>query len=139
MPLDAAVRARLKPMLMLLSSDIEGERAAAAAAVTRTLKQAGADRHDLADLLTADAPPLASPMPATAPEMTLRPRPDGGYEITASDLMMIVQRIREDVYFDTWTDGFLSTLEDRSVRFGTVFVSEKQAAVLVKLIERIPA
>lgn len=43
---------RLKSLLLMLSSDRDGEVVAAARAVERTLKSAGADWHDLAGLLT---------------------------------------------------------------------------------------
>jgi hypothetical protein len=53
------VASRLKPLLLMLSSDQPGEVAAAARAIGRTLKSAGVDWHDLAGLLTAKAPARA--------------------------------------------------------------------------------
>ena len=49
----AEIAPRLKSLLLMLTSDRDGEVVAAARAVTRTLKSAGADWHDLAGLLTA--------------------------------------------------------------------------------------
>jgi hypothetical protein len=48
---------RLKSLLLLLSSDRDGDVVAAARAVGRTLKSAGGDWHDLTDLLTAASAP----------------------------------------------------------------------------------
>jgi hypothetical protein len=45
---------RLRQLLLLLSSDQPGEVAAAAAAISRTLKKAGASWHDLVDRLNAE-------------------------------------------------------------------------------------
>ena len=47
------IAAKLKPLLLLLSSDQGGEVVAAANAIGRTLKNAGCDFHDLAARLTA--------------------------------------------------------------------------------------
>lgn len=43
----------LRPLILLLSSDKPGEVAAAAAQITRRLRKAGRDWHDLADALEA--------------------------------------------------------------------------------------
>jgi hypothetical protein len=47
---------KLKPLLLLLSSDQPGEVAAAAAAIKRTLKSSGLDFHDLVAGLTKASP-----------------------------------------------------------------------------------
>src|SRR5262245_37012961 len=49
------IAAKLKPLLLLLSSDQGGEVVAAASAIGRTLKNAGCDFHDLAARLTASS------------------------------------------------------------------------------------
>ena len=49
------IAGKLKPLLLLLSSDRDGEALAAARALGRTLKAAGCDFHDLAATLTSAA------------------------------------------------------------------------------------
>ena len=49
-------RARMRQLLLMLSSDQPGEAPAAAAAITRALAATGRDWHDLATLLTAETP-----------------------------------------------------------------------------------
>jgi hypothetical protein len=51
-----SVTPRLRQLLLLLSSDQPGEVAAAAAAITRTLKSLGASWHDLVDGLARENP-----------------------------------------------------------------------------------
>jgi hypothetical protein len=51
---------RLRQLLLLLSSDQPGEVAAAAAAITRTLKSEGMDWHALVDGLTKEPRPRRS-------------------------------------------------------------------------------
>jgi hypothetical protein len=51
----AQIALKLQRLLLLLSSDQPGEVVAAAAAIKRTLRAAGADFHDLAAKLTSPA------------------------------------------------------------------------------------
>ena len=51
-----SVTARLRQLLLMLSSDQPGEVANAAAAITRVLKSEGKDWHALVDGLLADTP-----------------------------------------------------------------------------------
>jgi hypothetical protein len=51
-----SINSRLKQLLLMLSSDQPGEVTAAAAAITRTLKNQGADWHALVDGLVKEAP-----------------------------------------------------------------------------------
>ena len=53
------VAPKLEKLLPLLASDRDGEVVATAAAITRTLKRAGADWHDLAKALARTEPPGA--------------------------------------------------------------------------------
>jgi len=55
--MSVAVRERLKTMLLLLSSDHEGERQAATAGIARVLKAPNRDFHDLALLDGPEPPP----------------------------------------------------------------------------------
>jgi len=57
----ATIAAKLKPLLLMLSSDRPGEVANAAAAVTRTLKAANLDWHDLVGALTKPAASKSPP------------------------------------------------------------------------------
>ena len=51
------VAPKLEKLIPLLGSDKDGEVVAAAAAITRTLKQAGADCHDVAAAVARTEPP----------------------------------------------------------------------------------
>jgi hypothetical protein len=53
----APIADRLKRLVLMLSSSQPGEIAAAANAIARTLKSAGADWHDLAAMITAPIRP----------------------------------------------------------------------------------
>lgn len=50
--MDLRVSSRLKKLILMLSSPHQGEVASAAAAIDRTLRDEGADWHDLADRLS---------------------------------------------------------------------------------------
>lgn len=66
----STIAAKLQKLILLLSSDQPGEVAAAAAAIGRTLKQAGADWHTLAGALTrTPSSPQQSPPPQAPPRM----------------------------------------------------------------------
>src|SRR5262245_8641080 len=58
-----AVRARLRRLVLMLSSAHDGEIIAAAAAIGRTLAAAGLDWHALADTVTAAPPADGSARP----------------------------------------------------------------------------
>jgi hypothetical protein len=75
--MSVAVRERLKTMLLLLSSDHEGERQAATAGIARVLKAPNRDFHDLALLDGPEPPPPPHPPPPAASLPILRPRGDG--------------------------------------------------------------
>jgi hypothetical protein len=55
-PLPAAVREKLGKLVPLLSSDQDGERVGAVAAIERVLKSAGLDWHDFTGRITAPPP-----------------------------------------------------------------------------------
>ena len=70
-PLSPEVRARLRKLVPMLSSDQPGEAANALAAINRTLRAAGLDIHDLTDAVDSEPEPVAAvsvhepdPMPA---------------------------------------------------------------------------
>ncbi len=66
--IDTQIAERLKRLLLMLSSNHDGEVVAAAKAVDRTLKAADRDWHDLVETLTSPNPaPYARRRPETPP------------------------------------------------------------------------
>jgi hypothetical protein len=57
------IKVRVRQLLLLLSSNRDGEVVAAARALCRTLRGAGADLHDLADVLDGNVMPSPPPPP----------------------------------------------------------------------------
>ncbi len=135
MALPPALCPRLQHLFLLLTSDVEGERLAGHCR-DRPLKANNCTWHDLVDGLADPTPP---PPAVAAPVPNLRPHGDGRFEINADELLPLVQAVRERVYFDAWTDEFLTGMETRACHWSVVLLSERQATVLIKLIERIPA
>lgn len=137
MTLPPAVRTRLKPLLLMMSSDIEGERQAAAAAIGRVLKASDADWHDLADALTEDSPSLPAPASQAPATPRLKERGDGRYEIHASDLLPLVEAIRENSLCSRQSLQFLDGLEERACLYRVVVLSSKQVTWLTDLLARV--
>jgi hypothetical protein len=136
MTLPLAVRARLKPLLLMLSAPTEGERQNAVAAVSRVLTAAGCDWHDLTSALTEEPPAADSPASRAGPQ--LKERSDGRFEIEAPDLVSLVAAIRAGVFYNPRTADFLDGLEERACTYSVVLLSQKQVTWLTDLASRIP-
>ena len=82
-PLPSAVRDKLGKLLPMLSSDHDGERVGAVAAIERVLKSNNCDWHDLAAMLTTTAP---------AARQSPRPHSDGdtSAKMDAGDLIDLI-------------------------------------------------
>ena len=86
-PLPPAVRDKLGKLLPMLSSDRDGERVGAVAAIDRVLRNANLDWHDLSASIGATAPAREPP----------RPRADDGDSTTmcAEDLIDLITTVRD--------------------------------------------
>src|SRR5258705_13943506 len=86
-PLPPVVRDKLGKLLPMLSSNHDGGRVGAVAAIERVLKSSNRDWHDLAAALGAAAPAHESP----------RPQADSGASarMRAKDLVSLITAIRD--------------------------------------------
>jgi hypothetical protein len=117
-PLPPAVRDRIGKLLPMLSSDHDGERAGAVAAIGRVLTGAGYDWHDLTGLLTASPPP---PPPRRAPT----PEEDTSMAMLDHELVGLIKALRAGRRFTARSEEFLDSLLDRASRFDVVHLSLK--------------
>ena len=130
-PLSTDLCRRLARLLPLLASDQPGEVAATAAAITRALKLAERDWHDLAATITLVSMQSAPPPQQSAPP----PKQE-----RAIDSAMVGDLI-EDIYASGCylTDkakGFLSDLEDRASRYALVYFSTRQWEWFVAILDK---
>lgn len=119
-PLSPAVRDKLGKLLPMLSSEHNGERIGAVAAIGRVLKNAGYDWHDLTGLLTAatPAPPLHRPQ-AADDDMPLA--------MLDRELVDLVAAIRATgMRFTARSEEFLNSLLERARHYDVVHLSPKQ-------------
>jgi len=121
-PLPAAVREKLGKLVPLLSSNQDGERVGAVAAIERVLKSAGLDWHDFTGWIIA--PPRAAPPPR-------QPRPDNsedelGMSMLDHELVSLVEALRASRRFTARSEEFLDGLLERAGRFDVVHLSPKQ-------------
>ena len=124
--LSPAVRDKLAKLLPLLSSDRDGERVGAVAAIDRVLKSAQLDWYDLAAQITAK--------PVEEPPQPQRFAPA---EMDADDLVEVIEAIRDSgVNLNTSSEGFLSSLLGRARTYDEVFLSPKQQCWLASLARR---
>jgi hypothetical protein len=122
--LSPVVRDKLAKLLPMLSSDRDGERIAAVAAIDRVLKSQKLDWHDLA---AHTAQPVER-QPQPQPQKGGRPGMD------SDDLVGLIEDIRASgVAFNTRSEGFLNSLLGRARDYEEVFLSEKQRRWLVSL------
>jgi hypothetical protein len=118
---------RLGKLLLLLSSAHDGERAAAAAAISRALQACGRDWHDLVGQLFTAPPP--SPPPQQARRSQPDPDPDSDVQtvMTDDEVTRLVEAIFDSgVRLSSKSEEFLNSLADRAERYPTVFISPKQ-------------
>jgi hypothetical protein len=112
---------RLARLLPMLSSDHAGEVTATAAAITRTLRAAERDWHDLTATLTTV--PVTQPQPQPKP----KPRPVREQVIDAEYVGDLVHSIRmSGCYLSAKAKGFLDSLEDRAEVYSVVSFTDKQ-------------
>ena len=99
--LSPELKAKLAPLLRLQSSSNDYERANASAAISRLLKNNGADWHDLVEVLLAEAPPVA-PEPQPEPGGSSWKRSDGPIDLPRKQLIDLLDLIeqRSDVPAD---------------------------------------
>jgi hypothetical protein len=123
-PLPTAVREKLGKLVPLLSSNQDGERVGAVAAIERVLKSNGFDWHDLTGLITAP-PAAASPPPPRQPRPTNK-EDDIGISMLDHELVSLVEALRAARRFTARSEEFLDSLLERAGRFDVVHLSPKQ-------------
>jgi len=136
--LPPAIRAKLKPMLVMLASNVDGDREAARGAIGRVLAANNADWHDLAEILTADPSPASPQPPAPVPEPRIREHGDGRYEVPGVDLLPLLDTIRASGALDPYAADFINDMSERSTRWRIVLLSEKQLGFLTRLLNEVP-
>ena len=120
--LSADLTDRLTRLLPLIGSDQGGEVVAAGAAMTRLLKAAGRDWHDVTAALKAT--PVNPKQPRRAP-----PDPDfgGSQAIDADFIHDLIRQIRESgCYLSAKATVFLDQLEGRSILHASVYFTPRQ-------------
>jgi hypothetical protein len=121
--LSPAVRDKLAKLLPLLSSDRDGERVGAVAAIDRVLKSEKLDWHDLAAQIRAE--PV---------EEALQPQRCAPAEMDSDDLVDLIGEIRASgVTLSASSEGFLHSLLGRAHTYDAVFLSSKQQRWLASL------
>jgi hypothetical protein len=124
-PLPAAVREKLGKLVPLLSSDQDGERVGAVAAIERVLKSAGLDWHDFTGWITA--PPAAAPPPPPPRQpRPADPEDELGMSVLDHELVSLVEALRASRRFTARSEEFLDSLLERAGRFDVVHLSPKQ-------------
>jgi len=119
-PLPPAVRDKLGTPLPMLSSDHDGERVGAVAAIERVLKSNNCDWHDLAASIAA---------PAAAREPLRRHASDDKSSTTmnAGDLIDLITRVRDSgAWIGSRSEEILDGLRERAGRFAVVYLSPRQ-------------
>jgi hypothetical protein len=122
-PLPAAVREKLGKLLPMLSSNHNGERVGAVAAIERVLKSNGFDWHDLTGLITS--PPAAAPSPPPR-HRPADPEDDLGVSMLDHELVSLVEALRAARRFTARSEEFLDSMLERAGRFDVVHLSPKQ-------------
>src|SRR5262245_60969337 len=136
MPLPAAVRAKLKPLILMLSSKYDGERAAAAT-IDKVLAKAGCDWHDFTAAVLADGDKTQTQV---RPEPELKERPHGNFEIAATDLQALIAAMNEGgAFLSPKSIDFLDGLASRAANYTKVRLSPKQLAWLSDLLAKVPS
>lgn len=130
-PLPADLCKRLARLLPLLASDQAGEVVAAAQAITRTLKAAERDWHDLVHQLTLEPPPSRSD-PRKAPpsrDYAGTQAIDGDYVL---DLIKAIRASRAKL--TPKARDFLVGLEERANTYGLVYFTVRQWEWFIDLL-----
>ena len=127
-PLPPELRERLRPVLMLLFSPIEGEARGAIEAIKRLLVRYSLTASDFADHVAAAAPAAAPPAAPTGWGVT-------GRELSAGQLSEIIVAIRAHGRLTDRAREFLIDLEARTQLYPSVRLSPKQHDWLLSLAE----
>jgi hypothetical protein len=127
--LSADLRAKLAPLLRMQSSDNDGERANASAAINRLLKKYGVDWHDLTEVL------LSSPQPQPQQSTRSTGRSTGPVNLPSEDLEELLDAIEQKLDLSPKTAGFIGSLRERTDDYEIVFLSAKQWKWLQDLVE----
>jgi hypothetical protein len=129
------LRVRLAKLVLMLSSEHDGERAAAANAIGNALKAAGLDWHDfVAGYATpAAAPPPPPPQPppkAKAWADDIEDRDNARSDstaISAETLTELITKLRASGRpFAQSSEDFLDDMLERANEYAMVFISPKQ-------------
>src|SRR6478735_6120632 len=109
-PLPPAVRDKLGKLLSMLSSDHDGERVGAVAAIERTLRSNGCDWHDLAASIAAPAPVREAPR-----RHRQAPDDDTSTTMDAGELIDLIATVRESgARIGSRSEEFLDGLLERA-------------------------
>jgi hypothetical protein len=128
-PLPLTVRDKLGKLLPMLSSDHDGERVGAVAAIERVLKNHGRDWHDLAAVLVANSVSRERPQPPAAD--------DGTTTMRAEELIDLIATVRNSgVWLGSRSEEFLDNLLQRARNYAFVFISPKQQHGLDDLVRK---
>lgn len=128
------VAPRLRQLVLLLSSDQPGEIVAAATAITRTLRGAGADWHILADAITtapAESARRSSPPPPPPP-----PPPRQQTWACVNNPKQFLDRLKTEPWPSAWESEFVTSIRAQLDSFMPRELSSKQRAVLDRLVRR---
>ncbi|TCM62268.1 hypothetical protein [Rhizobium sp. BK068] len=121
---------RLKKLILMLSSEHEGERQVALSKISLLLSRRHLDWHDLAAALTT----METGRPAR-PKINVQQSQDGRYRIAATNLLHLVAAIRSRASADSYQLQFLDSMEDRAASYSVVLLSPRQLAYLTRLWE----
>jgi hypothetical protein len=117
-----SVAPKLQKLIPLLASDKDGEVLSAVAAIGRTLKQAGADYHDLAKAITS-----AKPLPVQGVPLRWRDIPQGE---RANWLVAAMHSGR----ISPWESSFCASLAAQVRYRPWSAITPKQTAVLDRIV-----
>lgn len=140
--LSTSTRQKLGKVLPLLSSDKDGEVVAAARAVSRILREAKLDWHDLsativAEIDSASSGARAKRAPSGPPNDTSASDPwkdiKEEHWFDSDHLDDVCVRVRKHGRLSSNAEQFLSGLQERAEKFMSVKLSEKQFAWLADL------
>jgi hypothetical protein len=125
------LRRTIEPLLRLQASDNDHERAAASGAITRLLQRAGADWHDLTEVLLGE--PAA--VPSSPPPSSSWKRSAGAIDLPREQLIELLDIVEaKSPFLPIKSAGFVSSLRARAWR-PTVHLSEKQWGWLQDLLQ----
>jgi hypothetical protein len=140
--LPVELKAKLAPILRMLSSDNAGDRANAASAAGRLLKSHGWDWHDLVDFLLVGPPSPPPPSPPPPPPHknggSTWDRTDGPTQLDRDQMLELIDLIEaSSPYLSIKSRDFLTSLRNKSFGRPRVHFSAKQWDWFQDLVEGI--